>query len=303
VSAPFEIVCASTDRAAWLEARTTGIGASDMPAILGKNKYLSELELFLIKTGQVPLDDEDSEAAQWGHELEGKIVEVFGRRTSRAVTRASHLLRSTKYPWAMCTLDAWQVVPGYDRAVPLEAKLTGAFGRDWDTGVPDYFMPQVQQQMLVTDAPMASFACLINGTRLVHADVQRDEGMIAEIIEAGERFWRAVTDEKTPAPDGSKSAGWALRHLYAADDGGAVALDWTCESLSERHDLLCEQLAELEQEKERIRQTIQFAMGTATTGVLPGSAGGWTWKRQKRAGYTVQPTEFRAMRRVKARTR
>jgi len=304
----FEVVCSSDDRAAWLEARKTGIGASDMPAILGLNKYMSELELFLVKTGQVPTDDEDSEAAQWGHELEGKILEVFGRRTGRPVTRAGHLLRSTQYPWAMCTLDGWQVIddPKYQvRSMPVECKLTGAFGRDWETSVPDYFMPQIQQQMLVTGRPMASFACLVNGTKLVHADVERDEVMIAQIIEAGERFWRAVNDEKMPAPDGSKSAGWALSQLYSRDDGEAVALRWDAVELTDRHDAICAQVKALESERETIRQTLQVRIGGATMGLLPGENGGWSWKLQKRAARTQEApaVEYRVLRRVKARNR
>ena len=299
----FEIVCSSDDREPWLAARKTGIGASDMPAILGLNRYMSELELFLRKTGQIRDEEVDNEATEWGHELEGKILEVFGRRTGRTVTRAGYLLRSKRYPWAMATLDGWQTVPNFSKAMPVECKLTGAFGRDWDHGVPEYFMPQVQQQMLVTSRPMASFACLINGTRLVHADVERDETMIEQIIEAGERFWSAVTDKNAPPPDGSESAGWALKQLYGKDDGESVALDWSSEELTRQHDHICNKMKELKREKDRIEQTIQFHLGNATMGVLPGDTGGWSWKLQKRSGFTVEPTEYRVMRRVKGKSR
>ncbi len=298
---PFTVVCGSADRAAWLAARMTGIGASDMPAILGKSRYMSELELFLLKTGQIARDEDDSEAASWGHELEGKILEVFGRRSGRTVTRASSLLRSTTYPWALCTLDGWQSVPGHSRAQPVECKLTGAFGRDWDDGVPEYFMPQVQQQMLVTGSEMASFAVLINGTRLVYADVERDESMISEIIEAGERFWSAVQGvEGVPLPDGSESAGWALKQLYRnSDPDKTVLLDWECADLTERADVVDAELKLLEKERELIRQKIQQRMGDAELAVLPGDVGGWTWKLQSRAAYAVAATEYRSMRRAK----
>lgn len=298
---PFEVVCSSADRKAWLQARLTGIGASDMPAILGKSRYMSELELFLLKTGQVAYEEDDSEAAEWGHALEGKILEAFARRSKRIVTPAGSLLRSKDHPWALCTLDGWQVVPGRVRAVPVECKLTGAFGRDWDDGVPEYFMPQVQQQMLVTGADMASFAVLINGTRLVFADVDRDDGMIAEIIEAGERFWSAVQGVgDAPLPDGSESAGWALKTLYGnSDPDKTVVLDWECSDLSARADDVDAQIKTLEAERERIRQTLQQRMGTAELAVLPGERGGWTWKTQTRAAYEVKAAEFRVMRRQK----
>lgn len=300
---PFEVVCSSTDRPAWLQARMSGIGASEISAVLGLNRYVSELELFLVKTGQVARDGEDSEAAQWGHELEGKILEGFSRRTGRAVQRASALLRSREHPWALATLDAWQVVPTMARAKPVECKLTGAFGRDWDHGVPEYFMPQVQQQMLVTGEDMASFAVLINGTRLVYADVQRDNAMIAQIVEAGTRFWAAVQGAAdAPVPDGSESAGWALKQLYKTPDPKDVAiLDWHCAELTDRADAVDAELKSLERERDRIRQTIQQQMGAAEVAILPGEKGGWTWKLQKRAAYTVEvpESEFRVMRRAK----
>lgn len=304
---PFEVVCSSSDRPAWLKARLTGIGASDMPAILGLSRYLSELELFLLKTGQVAYEEEDSEAAEWGHALEGKILEAFSRRTGRIVTPAGALLRSTVYPWAMSTLDGWQIVTGHGRAVPVECKLTGAFGRDWDAGVPEYFMPQVQQQMLVTGSEMASFAVLINGTRLVFADVERDQVMIERIVEAGERFWEAVQGKSgAPMPDGSQSAGWALKQLYSTSDPEkTVALDWDALKLTERDDEIDRTIKKLETEQERIRQTLQQKMGSAELAILPGENGGWTWKKQSRRAYTVEvkAAEMRIMRRQRPKKR
>lgn len=302
---PFTVVCRSDDRPAWLAARMTGIGASDMPACLGVNRYMSELELYLLKTGQVAREDDDSEAAQWGHELEEKILGAFGRRTGRKVQKTGTLLRSTRWPWMLCTLDGWQYVPGRARAVPVECKLTGAFGRDWDKGVPEYFMPQIQQQMICTDSDMASFAVLINGTRLVYADVERDEPLCARIIEAGERFWSAVQGvEGAPLPDGSESAGWALSKLYSNADPKEVAiLDWTAAELSDEYDRLVAQGKEVEREQKRIKQLVQQQMGTAEVALLPGLHGGWTWKTQTRSAYTVTVEEstFRSMLRKKAK--
>ncbi len=286
----YTIVCNASD-VDWLDARRTGIGASEMAAILGRDKYTSAVELYLRKTGQVP-DDEAGEAAEWGHLLEPVIAREFGRRTGRAVEMAGCLLRSASHPWALATLDAWQTIG--DAARPLEIKLTGGRSGDWEDGVPEYYYPQVQQQLLVTGAPMASVAALLNGTRLVWCDVERDEPMIARIIEAGERFWRCVTDESVPPPDGSESAGWALKRLFPDATEATIALDWECADLTLRYDDLVKQVDALEVEKERIRQTVQLAMGAASIGVLPGDSGGWSWKANKNG--------VRSMRRVKGRS-
>jgi predicted phage-related endonuclease len=137
----------------------------------------------------------------------------------------------------------------------------------------------------------------------VYADVERDEPMIAQIIEAGERFWSAVQGAAdAPLPDGSKSAGWALKKLYGdSDPEKTVTLGWEIVTLTQRYEELQRLCCEMEAEQDRIEQMIQQRMGDAELAVLAGDNGGWTWKKQARKGYTVEvkPTEFRVLRRQK----
>jgi putative phage-type endonuclease len=287
----FHVVCHSRDEH-WLEARRSGIGASEISAVLGLDKYTSEVELYLRKTGQAP-DDDAGEAAEWGQRLEPVIAAEFGKRTGRTVAMAGSLLRSVAHPWALATLDAWQMLPD-GREWPLEVKLTGGRARDWEAGVPEYYYPQVQQQLLVTGAKFASIAALLNGTRLVWCDVERDEEMIARIVSEGSRFWSCVTDESVPPPDGSKSAGWAMKQLYKSATEDTIALDWECGDLTERYDDVVRQIEALDVEKERIRQTVMATLGPASCGVLPGELGAWTWKSQRR-----KTGEIRILKRVK----
>ena len=48
----------------WLRYRKQGIGGSDVSCLLGINKWKSEIELWLDKTGQLP-EQEAGEPAYW----------------------------------------------------------------------------------------------------------------------------------------------------------------------------------------------------------------------------------------------
>lgn len=67
----------------WLEDRRKGIGGSDVGTILGLNKWKSPYQLWLEKTGQVELDESNSEPAYWGNVLEEIVAKEFTERTGK----------------------------------------------------------------------------------------------------------------------------------------------------------------------------------------------------------------------------
>lgn len=275
----YTVVCnAHADEDAWLAARNTGIGASEDACLLGLDQRMSELQLWLEKRGEVSRELE-GEWLEWGHLLEPAIAKGFSRRTGRKVFLSGDLLRSTLTPFSLATLDAWQEAEdgGLD---PLELKNTTWADDDWEEQVPVHYVPQVQKQMYVTGRKRASIACLIKGSRLAWADVERDESMIARIVEAEREFWRRVQGGDPPSPDGSKSAGWALQRMFKPEPV-TLALDWELVDVSTEHDRISDQIKELTRRKDNLRQTVQMAMGAAEVGVLPGQHGSWTWKADK----------------------
>ena len=213
MSGSFEVVCSSDDRARWLDLRRTGIGASEIAAVLGESRWKSPLAVYAEKIGESS-EQSDNEAMFWGIRLERPIVEVFGERTGRPVESSGQLLRSSEHPWAIATLDA-RVYPREDRWWPLEAKTSSAFkAEEWAEGPPREYYLQVQHQMLVTGTPRASIACLLGGQRLVWCDVERDEIEIRRIVHAGRAFWDRLEGRAAPSPDGSESSRAAVLDLY-----------------------------------------------------------------------------------------
>jgi putative phage-type endonuclease len=297
----YEVVCTNENREAWLEGRRLGLGASDMPAVLGVG-FCDPAEVWAKKRGLIADDLDEYEFVQWGLRLEPVIIAAYSepRYSGRPAERAGELLRSIMHPWALCTLDAWTVHPEHGR-IPLEVKKSSEFAaEDWNDGPPETYYVQVQHQMLVTGAKHASIACLIGGQRLVWCDVERDEATIARIVLEGSRMWGYIERGETPPVDGTAGYARMIRALHPEETPGAVV------SLDEAQRFWQRELEETsaiiklaEAREQRAKNEIATLIGDAEEGrFVDGS--GWTFKRQVRAGYTVAPSETRVLRASKA---
>ena len=66
------------DEEHWLKGRMNGIGGSDASAVIGKNPYKSNIDLFEEKTGRtVPEDISDKPYVIYGKKAEEYIRELF----------------------------------------------------------------------------------------------------------------------------------------------------------------------------------------------------------------------------------
>jgi putative phage-type endonuclease len=232
-SLPYDVICDTDDEQEWLAVRNTGIGASEIGAVLGLpgvSHRSSPLKVFMEKVGAIePEDLSDVEAIEWGHEMEPVIARRYKARTGRPVERGRRgryqVLRSKLYPWALCSLDFWTADNDGGERRPLEVKNVSAFlAEDWLDGTPDYYHAQVQQQILVTGKPLATSACCIGGNRLAWCDVPRDEQMIRKIIFHGSLMWERIVQRIPPEPDGSEATKQLLARLYPQDNDSSVEL-------------------------------------------------------------------------------
>lgn len=295
---PYEVLGSSDDREAWLALRMTGIGASEIAAVLGESPWSSALQVYCEKAGEVAPDDlSENEFVFWGARLEPVITEVYGQRTGRGVERSALLLRSIEEPWALATLDGetWNA----DGARwPLEIKNGSGFTADkWAEGPPPHYYLQVQQQLLVTGAPKATVACLLGGNRLVWCDVERDDITIQRIRHAGRAFWKRVQARDVPLPDGSESASRALAALYPHDDPNMYAqLPGELIDVADELEALKETAKATKARVDELGNQIKAALGNAQRGCLPNGTE-FSWKEQTRAEYVVKAASFRVLRR------
>ncbi|KWV80509.1 YqaJ-like viral recombinase domain protein [Pseudomonas fluorescens] len=279
----------------WLAVRKQGIGSSDAAAAVGLNPYKSQLELWLEKTGRDtslpkldPLDEESP--AYWGNILEPIVAAHYSKRSGRRVRRINAVLQhpDPKLAWMLANID--REVIGADDVQILECKTAGINGaRLWKEGVPEYVQLQVMHQLAVTGKQAADVAVLLGGQHLEIHRIERDESMIARLIDLERLFWDYVVSDTPPPADGTASAEAALRCLYPEDNGQTLDFSQHTELATTYLELKAvrQSIAQQEEREAQLKQVLQQAMGAATRAEF--TEGYISWRKAKdSAGLDVE---------------
>jgi putative phage-type endonuclease len=199
-------------RAKFHAERLTGIGGSDIAAIVGMHKRTA-FDVWLEKTGQVePEDLSDIEEVEWGNLHEDTVARKYARVTNRRVRRVNQMLRHPELEFAIAHPDRLIIgEPG-----GLEIKTAGywvgqtdAWGEIWTDQVPYGYNVQCQWYMGVTGRPWWDLAALIGGNRFKPYHLERDEELIAALFTRAAEFWYDYVLPKKIPPN-SASAEEAL---------------------------------------------------------------------------------------------
>ncbi|OZY44296.1 YqaJ viral recombinase family nuclease [Pseudomonas lundensis] len=274
-------------REEWLVVRKQGIGSSDAAAAVGLNPYKSQLELWLEKTGRdtsLPkLDPQDEDSpAYWGNILEPIVATHYTKRSGHRVRRVNAVLQhpDPKLAWMLANID--REVIGAPEVQILECKTAGINGaRLWKEGVPEYVQLQVMHQLAVTGKQAADVAVLLGGQYLEVHRIERDESMIARLIDLERLFWDYVVSDTPPPADGTASADAALRCLYPEDNGQTLDFSQHTELASTYLELRAvrQRIAQQETREAQLKQVLQQAMGEATRAEF--AEGYISWKKSK----------------------
>ena len=274
-------------REEWLVVRKQGIGSSDAAAAVGLNPYKSQLELWLEKTGRdtsLPkLDPQDEDSpAYWGNILEPIVATHYTKRSGHRVRRVNAVLQhpDPKLAWMLANID--REVIGAPEVQILECKTAGINGaRLWKEGVPEYVQLQVMHQLAVTGKQAADVAVLLGGQYLEVHRIERDESMIARLIDLERLFWDYVVSDTPPPADGTASADAALRCLYPEDNGQTLDFSQHTELASTYLELRAvrQRIAQQETRETQLKQVLQQAMGEATRAEF--AEGYISWKKSK----------------------
>lgn len=290
-------------REQWLANRANGIGGSEAAAVLGLHPWMSPLALYCEKIGLTGPKDADSEAVEWGRILEPVIADQFVEKTGRQLVDPGpwHSWRNNHYPFMQVTVDRLIVPIGEEGNGDLSIKTASAYKHeDWkDEEIPLPYQIQLQYELLTTGMQWGAFAALIGGQRLeLRPNITRNERFCACLLEKVEEFWDRIKRGDPPDPDGSASTTETLKRLYPKDNGEAIALPGEAMEWDERRAKLKAEIKEREAAVDEIDNRIKFTIGDAAFGLLPGGQGRYSYKSVPKAGYTVQPSESRQLRRL-----
>lgn len=209
-------------RTEWLAARRTGIGGSDIGAILGLSPYRSPLDVYLDKRGETADADNGNEAMYWGTVLEDVVAREYAQRAGRKVQRINTMLRHPEHKFALANLDRAVINPQIagtvrwrdgqlttDRILECKtanARMADQWGEPGSDFVPDTYLLQVQWYMAVTSTQVADLAVLIGGSDYRTYTIARDDGLIADMLAEAEAFWKLVLAGTPPAPRSADDA-------------------------------------------------------------------------------------------------
>ena len=275
-------------RGEWLEARKTGIGASEVASIFGCGyANTSPITVWAEKTGRArqEFDQATLKRLNRGKRLEPYIAMEFQEETGlKTVDPGDYaIFRSEQYEWLFATLDRWCPHPEYG-PIPVELKaVNGRFRSDWDEDQepPLKYNVQCQTQMAVTGTSHCYLVGLIGGDELSIRLIERNDRFIEAMLSKLARFWIYVQKNEMPPVDESEATKAMMGLIYPFDSGAEVSLSLEFAELDLRLATAKEQAKALDKEITGIENQIKAAIGEATKGVLP-SGGGYTWKEQSR---------------------
>lgn len=284
----------------WYRLRREGIGASDMPAVLGLSSYASPFSLYWSKRG-LDVDDGDDESMtqRLGRQDETGIAQIFTEMYPgwEVNVPPASLWRGSTY-WMLATPDRLLTLAqeateedvrrilGEDAHVdmlalretvfPLEMKSYGGaqgWGPDGSDEVPLSVAVQVLQQCLVFGSPFGVVMARLNKQVRVYVVHVSDHGTLIEtMIAEGARFMQHVASEVEPVVDGHEATTAALRLLYPADARPIDEDDLADAVLVASTDLrelarLRAQIKRAREAQEAIRNRVREQLGKSRVGI------------------------------------
>ena len=197
-------------REEWLKFRATGIGGSEVAAVMGLSNYMSPLDVYNAKIDPLGQDDlSDNQLVRYGQDMEPIIAKWYAQDTGQIVRVDNKVRIHDQYDWMKINLD--RVIQGDDRGQGvMEIKTTSKWLFDmWvdpdSDQVPVYY-PQIQHALAITGWKWAVAVVNIERTYEV-IPVEPDKEFQQMMFDICHDFWmNNVMKGIAPDPKDDKEA-------------------------------------------------------------------------------------------------
>jgi len=227
--------------AEWLNWRKTVITGTDCPAINGTSPWQTAYKCWQRKLGLVE-EQKSNDAMERGKRLEpearAQFIDTFGIHMTPVV------VESTEYEFLGASLDGMSDCGKF----LLEIKCGGEKLHNMASHgiVPDYYLDQIQHQLLVTGAKKC-FYYSYNGSQGIHIEIMPDPEFKDRFLPKARAFWKSVAFFEPPAlqdkdlKDMRENTYWKeFARMYQETDAEIKALEDKKESLRKKLIDLCE---------------------------------------------------------------
>lgn len=199
-------------REEWIQNRKR-IGGSDAAAILGRNPYKTNIELWQEKTGRtVPEDISDKPYVKYGIAAEEHLRELFklDHPEYTVFYEENNIWFNDRMPWAHASLDGWLLNKDGRNGV-WECKTTNILQsmqkEKWRQQIPDNYYVQILHYLMVTEFDFAELKAQLKydfggelylQTRHYHIERSEVEEDIAYLMQKEAEFWDFVKSDTRP---------------------------------------------------------------------------------------------------------
>ncbi len=209
--------------------RRLGIGGSDIAAIVGINKWLTPLDVYLEKIStEEPYEEECSlmgpNPMEWGNIMEPVIIQHFERATELNCITGLETFVHPEYPYMRANVDA--KIIGEDAL--LECKTAGQFmANQWSNlggdNIPEPYLLQCAYYAEVANVSKVYIAVLIGGNDFRVYNYDRNPALGKLILSKVTNFWENhVLKEIPPEPINLEDSVKLWKHTTGEDAKAAT---------------------------------------------------------------------------------
>jgi putative phage-type endonuclease len=205
----------------WHAARASGIGASEIAAVLGLSPWESRFSLWHRKAGTMP-PVEETVVMRLGTVLEAPLAELFAAQHPELRIKRTGTWRSRLRSWQLCNPDRLASDRGgptgrsFFGSVPVEIKwapYSDGWGPAGSDEIPVHYRCQVLWQLDVLGAPFGYLAALV-GADYREYYVEYDPEDCALLRDAGAAFVASLPQGDFPGePPNIDESGHTFRAL------------------------------------------------------------------------------------------
>lgn len=268
------------------EERKLGIGGSDAAAVLGRSRYKTPLNIYNEKLGYGEEFNGNLSTAM-GDYLEDFVRELYAKNKDLELEKPKDAIVHSEYYWMRCNLDFISA----DRKNIGEIKMTSNakdWGEEQTDDVPIEALIQCAHNRIVAadrygiDYQKVNILVLIVGfgpPKIREYVYNKNEKLEQIIISKGKDLWQNHVEKQIP-PEHSATMEKSITLDNIIDD--AVLADENAISLFQKHKMVSDQLAELKEEYDAIKDEFSKMLDNKTTLVDDNGNKLVTWKPQTR---------------------
>lgn len=244
-----------------LELRKTGIGGSDIAAIMGISPWNTAYGIYLDKIGESkPLDKPH---LQLGHKAQGPILRLYEKQTESVVEKEEIKIIHPHYPFLYGHIDG---VTNEGKTF-IEVKTTSLGIEEWDYTIPPYYRTQVGFYAALGNPDYVDMAVaywfnekqLDNIKYFTTLTYWRDLAFEQGIIDLAVEFWQEHVLKRRP-PELRTLDDIKKRYAISLDDSSITA-DENIKNKLINLERIQHEKDDLDQQEEALRFDIQNFMG------------------------------------------